>query len=134
MSATINNHFNLSTFSLQLYDDGVENTRKQLLTVCPGLQDTKPQLMDNLLSMWRGVRDRLFKHYHFAAKAYFMYLRMGTEVCRSLIAPSCVDSTRDLFVDCLSILCLDTTVSSEYVQKIFQEPNQEMTVAKKSFT
>ena len=81
MSATINNHFNLSTFSLQLYDDGVENTRKQLLTVCPGLQDTKPQLMDNLLSMWRGVRDRLFKHYHFAAKAYFMYLRMGTEVC-----------------------------------------------------
>lgn len=101
MSAAINNQFNLSTFSPQLYDDGVENTRKQLLTVCPGLQDTQPQLMDNLLSVWRGVRDRLFKHYHFAAKAYFMYLRMGTEVCRFYML-----SVGELF---LSILCLDTT-------------------------
>lgn len=67
-------------FIIQVYDDGVENTRKQLLTVCPGLQDAQPQLLDKLLSVWTGVRDRLFKHYHFAAKAYFMYLRMGTEV------------------------------------------------------
>ena len=65
---------------MQLYDDGVENTKKQLLTVCPGLQDAQPQLMENLLSVWKGVRDRLFKHYHFAAKAYFMYLRMGNAV------------------------------------------------------
>jgi len=69
----------------QLYDDGVENTRKQLGTVCPGLQEAQSQLLDNLLSVWRGVRDRLFKHYHFAAKAYFMYLRMGTTVRRSLL-------------------------------------------------
>ena len=65
---------------MQVYDDGIENTRKQLLTVCPGLHDAQPQLLDNLLAVWTGVRDRLFKHYHFAAKAYFMYLRMGTEV------------------------------------------------------
>lgn len=65
----------------QVYDDGIENTRKQLLTVCPGLHDAQPQLLDNLLAVWTGVRDRLFKHYHFAAKAYFMYLRMGTENC-----------------------------------------------------
>ena len=67
-------------YNIQLYDDGVENTKKQLLAVCPGLQDAQSQLLDNLLSVWRGVRDRLFKHYHFAAKAYFMYLRMGMEV------------------------------------------------------
>ena len=80
-------------FSLQLYDDGVENTKKQLMTVCPGLQEAQPQLLENLLSVWKGVRDRLFKHYHFAAKAYFMYLRMGSvvrpllsqEVCRTCI-------------------------------------------------
>ncbi|XP_015766823.1 PREDICTED: serine/threonine-protein kinase SMG1-like [Acropora digitifera] len=65
----------------QVYDDGVESTKKQLLTVCPGLQDAQPQLLDKLLSVWTGVRDRLFKHYHFAAKAYFMYLRMGAENC-----------------------------------------------------
>lgn len=65
---------------MQLYDDGVENTKKQLVTVCLGLQDAQPQLMENLLSVWKGVRDRLFKHYHFAAKAYFMYLRMGNVV------------------------------------------------------
>ena len=70
---------NLTDF-FQLYDDGVENTKKQLVTVCPGLQDAQPQLMENLLSVWKGVRDRLFKHYHFAAKAYFMYLRMGNVV------------------------------------------------------
>lgn len=67
-------------FIIQVCDDGVENTKKQLLTVCPGLQDAQPQLLDKLLSVWTGVRDRLFKHYHFAAKAYFMYLRMGAEV------------------------------------------------------
>ena len=37
-----------------------------------------------------------------------------------------MSSVGELF---LPILCLDTT--SEYVQKIFQEPSQEMTVAKK---
>ena len=67
-------------FIIQLYDDGVESTKKQLLTVCPGLQDAQPRLLEKLLSVWAGVRDRLFKHYHFAAKAYFMYLRMGAEV------------------------------------------------------
>ena len=70
----------LTFFIVQLYDDGVENTKKQLVTVCPGLQDAQPPLMENLLSVWKGVRDRLFKHYHFAAKAYFMYLRMGNVV------------------------------------------------------
>ena len=70
----------LTCFIMQLYDDGVENTKKQLITVCLGLQDAQPQLMENLLSVWKGVRDRLFKHYHFAAKAYFMYLRMGNVV------------------------------------------------------
>ena len=60
----------------------MENTKKQLLTVCPGLHDAQAQLLENLLSVWKGVRDRLFKHYHFAAKAYFMYLKMGSEVIK----------------------------------------------------
>ena len=70
----------LPSFFLQLYDDGVESTKKQLITVCPELQDAQPQLLDNLFAVWKGVRDRLFKHYHFAAKAYFMYLKMGLMV------------------------------------------------------
>lgn len=70
----------LTCSTLKLYDDGVENTKKQLMTVCPGLQDAQPQLLESLLSVWKGVRDRLFKHYHFATKAYFMYLRMGNVV------------------------------------------------------
>lgn len=52
--------------------------------MCPGLHDAQPQLLENLLSVWKGVRDRLFKHYHFAAKAYFMYLKMGSEVIEGL--------------------------------------------------
>ena len=58
----------------------MEATRKQLLTVCPRLQDSEPELLANLLSVWKGVRDRLFKHYHFAVRAYFMYLRMSDKV------------------------------------------------------
>ena len=53
-----------------------------------------------------------------------MWILICSELCTLFMS-----SVGELF---LPILCLDTT--SEYVQKIFQEPSQEMTVAKKSFT
>ncbi|EDO48437.1 predicted protein [Nematostella vectensis] len=58
----------------------MDATRKQLLQVCPSLLDANPNCLDVLLSVWKGVRDRLFKHYHYAAKAYFMYLKIGSQV------------------------------------------------------
>ena len=50
-----------------------------------------------------------------------MWILICSELCTLYMS-----SVGELF---LPILCLDTT--SEYVQKIFQEPSQEMTVAKK---
>ncbi|XP_048575812.1 serine/threonine-protein kinase SMG1 [Nematostella vectensis] len=63
----------------QFYNNGMDATRKQLLQVCPSLLDANPNCLDVLLSVWKGVRDRLFKHYHYAAKAYFMYLKIGSQ-------------------------------------------------------
>ena len=65
---------------LQEYHDGMDLTKKQLLLSCPTLLQADTLCLDSLLSVWKGVQDRTFKHYHFAVKAYFMYLRMGDVV------------------------------------------------------
>ena len=61
-------------------------TKKLLLQACPSLHDADQSCLEALLSIWKGVRDRLFKHYHYAAKAYFMYLKIGNGVCNDDIA------------------------------------------------
>lgn len=43
--------------------------------MCPQLE-TLPSL-EPLLSIWRGVRTRLFIHYQLAARAYFKYLQLS---------------------------------------------------------
>ncbi|KXJ09880.1 Serine/threonine-protein kinase SMG1 [Exaiptasia diaphana] len=61
----------------QFYDNSMDITKKLLLQACPSLHNADPSCLEALLSIWKGVRDRLFKHYHYAAKAYFMYLKIG---------------------------------------------------------
>lgn len=49
--------------------------RRQLMTVCPALE-AMPSL-DGLIAIWQGVRNRIFKHYQLAARAYFRFLNLS---------------------------------------------------------
>ena len=57
------------------YEEDTNAISKQLLTACP-LLETLPSI-DPLLSVWRGVRTRLFMHYQLAARAYFKFLELS---------------------------------------------------------
>ena len=57
------------------YEEDSNAISKQLLTMCPQLE-TLPSL-EPLLSVWRGVRTRLFIHYQLAARAYFKFLQLS---------------------------------------------------------
>ena len=52
-----------------------KSVRGQLLAVCPSLE--KLRSLDELLSVWHGVRIRMFMHYQLAARAYFAFLRLS---------------------------------------------------------
>ena len=57
------------------YEEDSNAISKQLLSVCPQLE-ALPSL-EPLLSVWRGVRTRLFIHYQLAARAYFKFLHLS---------------------------------------------------------
>ena len=37
----------------------------------------KMNVLDSLLSIWHGVRVRMFMHYQLAARAYFTFLKLS---------------------------------------------------------
>ena len=63
--------------SLDMEEDS-KSVKRQLLTVCPSLE--RMAVLDNLLSIWHGVRVRMFMHYQLAARAYFTFLKLSGEL------------------------------------------------------
>lgn len=63
--------------SLDMEED-TKSVKRQLLTVCPSLE--KMSVLDNLLSIWHGVRVRMFMHYQLAARAYFTFLKLSGDL------------------------------------------------------
>lgn len=63
--------------SMDMEEDS-KSVKRQLLTVCPSLE--RMAVLDNLLSIWHGVRVRMFMHYQLAARAYFTFLKLSGEL------------------------------------------------------
>ena len=63
-----------------LYDDDAETTRNALLGCCLSLQITSDACVERLLDVWREVVHRVYNYYQLAAKAYFTYLQLNTQV------------------------------------------------------
>eukprot|EP00795_Rhopilema_esculentum_P008911 gene8911-16536_t len=59
-----------------LTEDDEEKTKYQLTMACPNLMQ-EPSLISSLLSIWRGIVDRVFSYYKQASAAYFTYLKLG---------------------------------------------------------
>lgn len=49
----------------------------QLLAVCPSLEQLPASSIDDLISIWSGVRVRIFMHYQLSARAYFIFLKLS---------------------------------------------------------
>jgi PI-3-kinase-related kinase SMG-1 len=45
--------------------------------VCPTLEQLPASSIDNLISIWSGVRVRIFMHYQLSARAYFTFLKLS---------------------------------------------------------
>ena len=58
-------------------EEDSKSVRRQLLSVCPQLEQLSSQSMDDLLSIWLGVRVRMFMHYQLSARAYFTFLKLS---------------------------------------------------------
>lgn len=56
-------------------EEDTKSVKGQLLSVCPSLENL-PSL-DPLLSLWHGVRKRMFMHYQLSARAYFHFLKLS---------------------------------------------------------
>lgn len=56
-------------------EEDTKSVKGQLLSVCPSL-DAIPSL-DPLISVWQGVRVRMFMHYQLSARAYFHFLKLS---------------------------------------------------------
>jgi len=56
-------------------EEDSKSLKGQLLSVCPTLE-MLPSL-DDLLTVWQGVRVRMFMHYQLAARAYFTFLKLS---------------------------------------------------------
>ena len=56
-------------------EEDSKSLKVQLLTVCPDLE--KLSSLDELLSVWKGVRVRMFMHYQLSARAYFTFLKLS---------------------------------------------------------
>ena len=69
-----------SSLFQSLYDDGTETTRRQLLSACVPLQTASEECVESLLSVWRGLVLRVYRHYQLSAKAYFTYLKLNGQV------------------------------------------------------
>ncbi|XP_071960703.1 serine/threonine-protein kinase SMG1-like [Antedon mediterranea] len=62
------------------YHDGRETVRKQLINVCPILEDSPPHIIEGLLEVWQFVCRRIFSQYRLAANSYFTYLKLSAGV------------------------------------------------------
>ncbi len=56
-------------------EEDTKSFKGQLLSVCPSLE-TIPSL-DPLISVWQGVRVRMFMHYQLSARGYFHFLKLS---------------------------------------------------------
>ena len=56
-------------------EEDTKSLKGQLLAVCPALE--KLPSTDDLLSIWAGVRVRMFMHYQLSARAYFTFLKLS---------------------------------------------------------
>lgn len=56
-------------------EEEVKVIRRQLMAVCPALE--RMPSLDGLIAIWQGVRNRIFKHYQLAARAYFQFLNLS---------------------------------------------------------
>ena len=56
-------------------EEEVKVIRRQLMAVCPALE--RMPSLDGLIAIWQGVRNRIFKHYQLAARAYFRFLHLS---------------------------------------------------------
>jgi PI-3-kinase-related kinase SMG-1 len=56
-------------------EDELNVIRRQLLMVCPALEGMPT--LDGLITIWQGVRNRIFKHYELATRAYFRFLHLS---------------------------------------------------------
>ena len=64
-------------------EEDTKSLKGQLLGVCSSLEQLSS--LDPLVSIWHGVRVRMFMHYQLSARAYFTFLKLsGTQ---SVISP-----------------------------------------------
>ena len=56
-------------------EEDTKSVKGQLLSVCPSLENFHS--LDPLLSVWQGVRVRMFMHYQLSARAYFHFLKLS---------------------------------------------------------
>ena len=59
-----------------------ETVKKQLVAVSEVLSES---CVESLVSIWRGICERLFSHYRTAVNAYFKYLRLHGKVTKALL-------------------------------------------------
>ncbi len=58
-------------------EEDSKSLRSQLLAACPPLEKLPSPSFDTLLSIWAGVRVRMFMHYQLSARAYFTFLKLS---------------------------------------------------------
>ena len=58
-------------------EEDSKSLKGQLLAVCPSLEQLPSNSMDDLVSIWSGVRVRMFMHYQLSARAYFIFLKLS---------------------------------------------------------
>ena len=69
-------------------EEDTKSVKGQLLSVCPSLENL-PSL-DPLLSLWHGVRKRMFMHYQLSARAYFHFLKLSGKPNLYLHTVNCI--------------------------------------------
>jgi len=69
-------------------EEDSKSQKGHLLSVCPTLEALP--FLDDLLTVWQGVRVRMFMHYQLAARAYFTFLKLsGSQVVDSICFGQC---------------------------------------------
>lgn len=58
-------------------EEDSKSLKGQLLAVCPQLEQLPSTSTDDLISIWTGVRVRMFMHYQLSARAYFKFLKLS---------------------------------------------------------
>jgi hypothetical protein len=70
-----------------LYNDGTEQTRKQLLAGSESLQlpGSEP-CVEMLLDLWKRVVTRVYHLYQLSASAYFIFLQLNDDLVSTIIS------------------------------------------------